>query len=388
MSLVSASARRVEMANLMASSRRDWVLRFSESPEFLDVDPEAAVALDGSGRIIGMTKGAEKLALGRTAPFIGCPIQDLLELSVDDLPDLMRGRPTEDRVVRLKDGRALFGHAIAPQSAPVPPRERARAKLGALAGISGNDPAMEHIAQRAFRLAGTQLPVLILGETGTGKEHLARAIHVSGRSGRSFHAVRCAGLTRAGIEALIEMCPGTLFLRGIDDLSDAAQGALLWLLDCRDDLRIISSAEPGFGLQTSPIRADLFFRLSGATFALPALRMRRDFDWLLDRLLRRRAPLDVRLSPAARIDLAGRNWPGNIRELIHALDLAVASAEGSVIDVPDLPPRTSEHMRPEQDLEALLQACQWNMSQAARRLGVNRSTVLRRVRKLGLTPPN
>jgi len=120
LSLVTASARRVEMANLMASSRRDWVLRFSTSPEFLDVDPEAAVALDGSGRIIGMTKGAERLAPDGSGSLIGRHIEDLIEVSVDDLPDLMRGRPTEERVLRLQDGRALFGHAIAPQSAPCP----------------------------------------------------------------------------------------------------------------------------------------------------------------------------------------------------------------------------------------------------------------------------
>ena len=98
---------------------------------------EAAVALDGSGRIIGMTKGAEHLAPDRSGPLIGRNIGDLLEVSVDDLPDLMRGRPTEDRVLRLKDGRALFGHATAPHAAPVRSRDRPRTNLGALAGIAG-----------------------------------------------------------------------------------------------------------------------------------------------------------------------------------------------------------------------------------------------------------
>ncbi|MDA7428870.1 sigma-54-dependent Fis family transcriptional regulator [Primorskyibacter aestuariivivens] len=391
LSLVTASARRVEMANLMASSRRDWVLRFSTSPEFLDVDPEAAVALDGSGRIIGMTKGAEQLAPDHSGSLIGRHIEDLIEVSVDDLPDLMRGRPTEERVLRLKDGRALFGHAIAPQSAPVPSRDRARAGLGALSGIAGPDPAMAQLAERASRLARTMVPVTILGETGTGKEYLARAIHVSGASGRSFHALRCAGLTADAVRALAEAVPGTLFLRGVEDLSAEAQGALLGLLDARDDLRVIAAAGPQFDAASSPIRSDLFFRLSGAVLTVPALRLRRDFDWLLERLFRRRAPEDMRLTPAARIELAGRDWPGNIRELAHALDAAVALAEGGVIDLTDLPPRLSAcaaEAGAEPDLEALLAACEWNMSQVARRLGVNRSTVLRRVRKAGLTTPS
>jgi len=389
MSLVSASARRVEMANLMAVNRRDWVLRFSTSPEFLDVDPEAAVALDGSGRIIGMTKGAEQLAPDRGGALIGRHIEDLLEFSLDDLPDLMRGRPTEDRVLRLKDGRALFGHAIAPQAAPVPSRDRARAELGALAGIAGPDPGMERLAHQASRLARSKVPITILGETGTGKEYLARAIHVSGRAGRWFHMLRCAGLGAETVRALSEAAPGTLYLRGIDDLRPDAQDALLWLLDARDDLRVISSAGPDLDANRGAIRDDLLFRLAGARLTLPPLRLRRDFDWVLQRLFRRRAPDESRLSPAARTELAGRAWPGNIRELAHTLDVAVALAEGQVIDLPDLPPPATAPQpatAPDQDLEALLAACRGNMSQVARRLGVNRSTVLRRVRKSGLVP--
>ncbi|EFO32009.1 acetoin catabolism regulatory protein [Roseibium sp. TrichSKD4] len=390
LSLVSASARRVEMANLMASSRRDWVLRFSTSPEFLDVDPEAAITLDSSGRIIGMTKGAENLAPNREGPLIGYHIEDLLEFSLDDLPELTRGRPTEERVLRLKDGRALFGHAIAPQAAPISPRAPLKARLGALANIGGPDPEMERLAHRAWKLARTNVPIAISGETGTGKEYLARAIHVSGGERGSFNAIRCAGLNASTVKSLLEVKPGTVFLRGMEDLNREAQDALLWLLDVRKDLRFISSIGPHFDGSKKALRSDLIYRLLGARLDVPSLRLRRDFEWLLDRLNRWHAPEDVRLSPAARIELAGRPWPGNIRELVHTLEAAVAMAEGRVIDVPDLPnsaDKQAEGLGPKQDLEELLLACQWNMSQVARRLGVNRSTVLRWVRKSGLVPP-
>lgn len=94
MTLVRASARRVEMANLMALTRRDWVLRFSQSPEFLDVDPEAAVALDGAGRIIGLTHGAEEAlsACVPGEPVLGQRLDRLMELEADDLAELTRGR--------------------------------------------------------------------------------------------------------------------------------------------------------------------------------------------------------------------------------------------------------------------------------------------------------
>jgi transcriptional regulator of acetoin/glycerol metabolism len=161
-------------------------------------------------------------------------------------------------------------------------------------------------------------------------------------------------------------------------------------LDNRDDLRVISSVGPKFDAQTAGIRSDLYYRLSGAVLSVPSLRLRQDFDWLLERLFRRRALDDMRLTPAARIELAGRSWPGNIRELAHTLDAAIAMADGTVIDVPDLPPAANapgQEIAPSEDLAALLAACRWNMSQVARRLGVNRSTVLRRVRKAGLSPP-
>lgn len=389
MGLVTASARRVEMANLMAMTRREWVLRVSTSPEFLEVDPEAAVALDGSGRIIGMTTGARRAfdPTGRRG-LIGTRIDEWMELTVDDLPDLMRGRPTEERVLRLKDGRGLFGHAIAPQapSGRGAPMHRAPDLPGALGSFAGPDRALTRLLARAARLAPTSVPLLIAGETGTGKEKLARAIHVCGPQGRAFHALRCAALE--DLSALEAAAPGTLFLRGAEDLSPAAQDRLLALLDRRDDLRVIATTRSDPAALKDRVRADLFFRVAGTVLALPALRHRADFDWLLDRLHRRRSTGGGRLSPAARAELKARPWRGNIRELERTLDVAMALAEGPVIDLPDLPPEIAAPAPAGGgDLEAILVACGWNMAQAARRLGVNRSTVLRRMRRAGLAVP-
>ncbi|WP_417674144.1 sigma-54-dependent Fis family transcriptional regulator [Roseibium sp.] len=391
MGLVTASARRVEMANLMAMTRREWVLRFSTSPEFLEVDPEAAVALDGSGRIVGMTSGARRALDPEVGGnLIDTRIDDWLELSIDDLPDLMRGRPAEERVLRLKDGRRLFGHAIAPQTPQMISalRQRETALPGALGSLAGADPVLGRLLEQAARLAPTQVPLLITGETGTGKERLARAIHVTGPKDRGFHAIRCTGPGAVG--SLADAAPGTLFLRGIEDLSPDGQAALLTLLDKRPDLRVVASCRCAASKLSSILRDDLFYRVAGATLALPPLRHRSDLDWLIDRLLRWRSSVDLHLSPAARAELKSRSWPGNIRELEQLLDVAVAMSEGSVVDLPDLPaaPTTAKPEREDSgDLEALLAACGWNMAQAARRLGVNRSTVLRRLRKAGLMPP-
>lgn len=384
MNLVRTSARRVEMANLMAMTRSDWVLRLSSSPEFLEVDPEAAIALDGAGRIIGLTHAAQA-ALSPGAALLGQRLDQVTDLSVDDLPDLMRGRPTEDRVIRLRDGRALFGHAIAPQAARKP---RGQPLLpGGLSSLAGPDPAMQALLERAARLADSAVPLLIRGETGTGKERLARAIHMCRTDAAPFHVFDCAGCGQ-GQAPLPADGQGTLFLKGVEDLDTAAQAVLLRsLAGCK--LRVIATTRCDLGqhVRDGRFRADLFFRIAGAALDLPPLHLRQDLDWLMDRLLRAASADGLRLSARARADLKARRWPGNLRELASTLQAAALLAEGRVIDSHDLPPPLLEAAAPagvpEDDLQQVLAACGGNMALAARRLGVNRSTVLRRLRALG-----
>jgi len=384
MSLVTNAARRVEMANLMAESRRDWVLRLSDSPEFLDVDPEAAVRLDGSGRVLGYTRGARRL-FPDGGEVIGRRIDEVLSLTIDDLPDLMRDRPTEERIIGMRDGGALFGHAIAPQAPRTPVR-----RSGPLAGLSGGDPAMTQVLTRAAKLARTPVPLLIRGETGTGKTKLAHAIHMAGTAG-GFLALDCAGLTS---RALRQACrdlggPTTLLLRHVEALPPDTAPALVAMLDGRSQLRPLATTCAAPAALDLP--RPLFHRLAGTVLDLPPLRRRQDIGWLLDRLLRRRTSEDMRLSPSARAALLGRHWPGNLRELEQVLDVAIALCEGRVIDLPDLPApadRAAEPGEAGETLEQVMEACGWNMARAARRLGVNRSTVLRRIRRVGLQPPH
>lgn len=400
LNLVKASARRVEMANLMAMNRGDWVLRFSTSPEFLDVDPEAAVALDGTGRIIGMTHGAEQVLsrqLGgqMDGAAIGQRIDRFFDLSIDNLPDLMRGRPTEDRLIQLRDGQGMFGHAIAPQSDRLPAFAKA-GESGPLQNIGGSDPAIRRLQADAARLAPTGIALLLAGETGTGKEKLARAIHTSQPGNRPFVTLSCAALPSDLAAVTDAAATGTLFIDGPGDLSAADQGRLFHILGgigalparIRPRLITATTADLGALVRTGAFRADLFFTLAPVTLTLPPLRLRQDFDWLLDRLLRQFGhlrPQSLRISPAARAELKARDWPGNLRELANALEVAIALADGAVIDVPDLPPAPLAAVTPQESLADILAACGGNMALAARRLGVNRSTILRRMRREGLS---
>ncbi len=196
--LVTAAARRIEMANLMAENRREWVLRLSASPDFLDVDPEAALSLDGTGRVLGLTHGAARIlaqAAGQdwraAGGLIGRPVSDFLNVRVDRLDDLMRQRPAAERFIETRDGHRLFAHAIEPRRAPARTVPAPVSLPPPLRGLAGDDPTMAALLRAAAALAPQRLPILIEGETGTGKLTLARAIHAAGRGG-PFTVVRCA----------------------------------------------------------------------------------------------------------------------------------------------------------------------------------------------------
>lgn len=205
--------------------------------------------------------------------------------------------------------------------------------------------------------------------------------------------MECAAQTPEGLAHLLGP-PGparaTLLLRRIEELPSSSHPLLTALLEDRPNLRPIatSCADLGTLAANGQFHQPLFYRLAGATLSLPPLRKRRDLGWLVDRLLRRRTSDEKRLSPAARADLTSRHWPGNLHELERVLDVAVALCDGDVIDLPDLPAPSHAIAPATETLDDVLAACNWNMAQAARRLGVNRSTILRRIRREGLVAPS
>jgi sigma-54 dependent transcriptional regulator, acetoin dehydrogenase operon transcriptional activator AcoR len=420
----------------MAQTRHEWVLRFSRSPEFLDVDPEAAISLDGRGHVIGMTHGgAQILARARgldwrdTHLLIGQPVSSFLDMDVDSLGDLTRRRPTDDRMIFARDGNALFAHAIEPQFRNG--TKFVRAELPApIRQLGGDDPDIAALQAKATKLARTGLAILIQGETGTGKEHLARAIHEgSGLKGK-FIAINCAAIPEQLIESelfgylpgaftgaapkgrigLIEQADGgTLFLDEIGDMPLLLQSRLLRVLAEKEvmpiggaeprkvTIRVISASHrPLLDLvRAGQFREDLFYRLNTALLRVPALRQRSDFDWIVERLLARHVPQNTALciSPVAMAALRAHPWPGNIRELDNALAVAAALSDHGTIELADLPETLSSSITATDDGERrtlfeTLVACNWNVSEAARRLDLDRSTVHRQIKRYHLVQPH
>ena len=242
-----------------------------------------------------------------------------------------------------------------------------------MSDIIGSSRGLQALRQRIDRAARSEFAVLIEGESGVGKELVARQIHVAGRRARGpFVAVNCAALVETLVEAELfgiedrtatgvkgrrgkfELADGgTLFLDEIADLSPAAQAKLLRTLQDmsidrvgghasqRVNVRVISATNRPLNdlVQSGGFRLDLFYRLNCVDVRVPPLRAHReDIPELVEAFLaRHRDSRDWAIAPEALEALAAYDWPGNVRELERAIERAVALAEGDVIGLADLP---------------------------------------------------
>ena len=433
LNLVRQTVRRIELANIMAESRQDWVLRLASGPEALEGDPDCALALDGAGRVIGGTNGAMRLLAAATGQdwrkargLIGRPVTDFLNIRSDRLDDLTQARAPRDRLIETRDGQHLFALATEPRPQPVRQPRRAVARdvplPAPLARLAGDDPVMAQILSRAAMIAHSALPVVILGPTGTGKLTLAQAIHQAGGRGPVL-ALSCADLAQPEAEAqlfgrmgarksepglLAELSGGTLILQNLEDLTERMQVRLSRLLaegsfvplgglrPVQADVRVIGTSQRDLAalVAAGGMRADFFHRIEGVGFHLPSLAERQDILWLADRMMTEALGRRLDLGPEALRRLTRHGWPGNLRELGHMVRRWQAAVQAGGDPIEALltsigPP--CQTLMPARDpnpeaavLRRLLEDSGGNISLCARRLGVDRSTIHRRLRRLGL----
>jgi two-component system response regulator AtoC len=239
-------------------------------------------------------------------------------------------------------------------------------------------PSMREVLETAVRVARAHVPVLILGETGTGKEVLARRVHdESPRRGRPFLSVNCAAIPAPLAESILfghergaftganqrtqgvfeAAQGGTVFFDEIGELPAAVQAVLLRVLESKtftrvgatkeiaSDVRLVAATHRDLEamVEAGAFRQDLLYRLNAVTLALPPLRERREDIPELVRELLAQAAAGVEPSPSLDPDVLGvlesYAWPGNIRELRNVLERAVAVADSPLITVDDLPER-------------------------------------------------
>lgn len=243
--------------------------------------------------------------------------------------------------------------------------------------LVGASPAMQEVFKRIALVAPTETSVLIVGESGTGKELVARAIHRhSGRATQPFVPIHLAALSPTLVESelfghergaftgaegprqgLLELADcATVFFDEAGDIPPGVQVKLLRVLE-QDEVTPVGSAQPrstsfrviaatnrtcGPDDEASTLRRDLYFRLAGFEIRLPPLRERADDIPLLAELFLRRAgrgePSSTNFTAAAMNELRARRWPGNVRQLRHAVEHGMLLARGGPIDVEHLPP--------------------------------------------------
>ncbi len=301
----------------------------------------------------------------------------------------------------------------------------------------GESPAMRKLAAEATRVVASPLPVLIQGETGSGKGVLARWVHQNGpRADEPFVDLNCAGLSRELLESelfghekgaftgaiaakpgLLEMAnKGTVFLDEIGDIDLQVQAKLLKVVedlrfrrlgDVRDrvvDVRLVAATHRDLArlVREQKFREDLYYRISALPLVVPPLRERGQDVVLLARRLVQRISAEMgrpgmRLSTAAEQALGSRSWPGNVRQLRNVLERAALLSDHSNLEPADLGegpapaavgstpgPRMTLAEAERLHIEAVLREERGAVSRAAEVLGISRSSLYERIKKHGI----
>ena len=440
MALVNLSAKMIESCYFLRYFDNQWLLRFHLQAESVGLFSEGLLAFDGEGRICAVNQSALNLLGHVRGGLLGKPVEAFFDCSLDELLGRASANASASWPLRTRDGRKLFAVLRGqPRRVPVPlapgPVVEARAPSS---GICLGDAGLQADFRKALRVYERDVPLLINGETGSGKEAFAKAVHrASQRADKAFVALNCAAIPESLIESelfgyrggsftgarkegmrgkLQQADGGTLFLDEIGDMPLAMQTRLLRVLEDRMvvpiggepqavNVRIISATHRDLleRVHNGSFREDLYYRLNGLEIGLPALRQRSDKSQLLDFLLAEETGEQaVLLDAAARQALLDFHWPGNVRQLRNVLRTLAALCEEGRIVLEDLPamirhsrPATapapvedmSEHPLDDAERLALLNVLEqqrWHMTHAAEQLGVSRNTLYRKLRKHGI----
>jgi transcriptional regulator of acetoin/glycerol metabolism len=442
MALVNLSAKVIESSYFLNHCHDQWLLRFHVQAESVGLFSEGLLAFDGEGRISALNQSAiNLLGLGRSR-LLGQPVERFFDCSLDQLLSCASAEALACWALRTRDGRSFHASlrapaalvAVAASYAPLLARPAA-APVRPAVGICLDDPVLQTAFRRALRVFARDVPLLISGETGSGKEAFAKAVHqASLRSDKPFVALNCAAIPESLIESelfgyrggsftgarkegmrgkLQQADGGTLFLDEIGDMPLALQTRLLRVLEERMvvpiggeaqavDVRIISATHRNLleRVRDGSFREDLYYRLNGLDVALPSLRERSDKSALLDFLLAQEAgDQPVSLDAAAREALLGFDWPGNVRQLRTVLRTLTALSEDGFIGLDDLPANirlgkpplmnVAVNDSPLEEAErsallAVLESQRWHMTHCAKELGISRNTLYRKLRKHGI----
>ncbi|WP_335900008.1 sigma-54-dependent Fis family transcriptional regulator [Shewanella algae] len=421
--LVSSLAQQLELALLCRLPGAAVRLDLAPQQALLHSGWQGVLVLDLDGRVLGANPMARQLLKGIN---LG-QIHQALSPQV-----LSRGSG------RLQQGLVFRTQAL---EQPQHTKPVVRASQSGESSAAFKEPRLEQAWQQARKVLARNIPLLILGETGVGKEQFVKQLHVqSARHQQPFVAVNCAaipaelveselfgyqagaftGASRQGYVGKIRQAhQGSLFLDEIGEMPLAAQSRLLRVLQEREvvpigsnqahsvDIQVIAATHMDLPalVQQGAFRADLYYRLNGLQVTLPALRQRSDLRRLIHKLHQRYRVRPQSLCPVLEQQLLQYHWPGNLRELDNLMQVACLMAEEfSELNWQTLPeslqqtlgtaeeamaglapaPGNNLHSQMQTQIRDTWLACNGNVSEAARRLGISRNTLYRKLKALAL----
>ena len=457
LALVQMSVRVIERQMFQHRFNRDVVFNVHPEQSYLGSPFDVQVAFSPDGDFLAATP-ATCSQLGLQPGMFHGRFEELFDAPFEQILDELRSASPSTIQVRLQHGgEPVFlqlAHPAVPRqvvpSAALESSPRKKPSSGqparqplTLEALGASDPTLLVTIDKARRTLGRDIPILIEGETGTGKEWFARAIHNSGpRAAHEFVALNCAAIPEALLAAELfgfedgeitgtmrkgalgriqRAAGGTLFLDEIGEMPPALQARLLSVLQDRVvtpqggvpvgvDISVICATHHRLSdlVKAGAFREDLYYRLNGLTLLLPPLRQRKDIIELAK-------ALDAKESVASRrIDLSEEvlqifvhhPWPGNVRQMHSVIRTAIAMAdEGEMIERRHLPEDFLAQMEQGTapsaayaitidsleniELHAIQETIRHNhgnISAAARQLGVSRTTLYRKLRQTGVQP--
>ncbi|MGH1432616.1 MAG: sigma-54-dependent Fis family transcriptional regulator [Neptuniibacter sp.] len=461
--MVIMYGRMIENSYFRQTYRSQITMNIKETNSFSDLAQEQLLAVNERGIIIGANRSAfaeYEALLQPGQQLLGLSIEEITGLTVDQLLSQSNGGATS---IRHQSPKLLDEIEIALRvpanktaaSAEAPKKEETKAvkhnhRHPTLQQLAGEDPQVRQNVQQVSHILNKDIPILITGETGTGKEAFARAIHdASNKANGPFIALNCAaipeslieselfgyrsgsftGANRKGMKGKLEQANGgTIFLDEIGDMPVQLQIRLLRALAEREimplgateptplDIQVISATHQDLvqRIKDKQFREDFYYRLNGMSLRLPALRSRNDKDYIINCILNSElgGSDGVSFAPQVSQIFDEYNWPGNIRQLANVLRYALAISPDKHITLDHLPieiratqqafkeeefiveePKTmtlSDFVSDEEGRRLIeaLRLYKWNITQVSEELNICRSTVYRKMKKYNIVQPN